>query len=104
MYGAGAIGLFTLPETIIVFPIIYLVMPKLWQVSHRRGYVTAADFVKDRSDSPLLAALVGITGIVALVPYITLQIYGIEVSIGEMGIPAMPHSLSLLWPSSYSPR
>ena len=87
VFGAGAIGLFALPYTIIVFPIIYLVMPKLWQVSRNRGYVTAADFVKDRFGSPLLAGLVGITGIVALVPYIALQIYGIEVSIAEMGIP-----------------
>ncbi len=79
-------------------------MPKLWQVSCNRGYVIAVDFVKDRFDSPLLAALVVITGIVALIPYIALQIYGIEVSIGEMGIPAMPRSLSLLWSSSYSPR
>lgn len=87
VFGAGAIGLFAVPYTIIVFPIIYLVMPKLWQVSRNRGYVTAADFVKERFGSPLLAVLVALTGIVALIPYIALQIYGIEVSIAQMGIP-----------------
>jgi SSS family solute:Na+ symporter len=87
VFGAGALGLFALPYTIIVFPIIYLVMPKLWQVCRNRGYVTVADFVQDRFDSRLLAAVVGLTGIVALVPYIALQIYGIEVSIAQMGIP-----------------
>lgn len=87
VFGAGALGLFALPYTIVVYPIVYLVMPKLWQVSKNRGYVTAADFVKDRFGSPLLAVLVSITGIVALIPYVALQIYGIEVSIAEMGIP-----------------
>jgi SSS family solute:Na+ symporter len=87
VFGKGAFGLFALPYTIIVFPVIYVVMPKLWQVSRNRGYITASDFVKERFGSPLLAGLVGITGIVALIPYIALQIYGIEVSIAEMGIP-----------------
>jgi len=50
-------------------------------------YVAASDFVKDRFDSKPLAILVAITGIGATIPYIALQIFGIEVSIAQMGIP-----------------
>ncbi|HVB74606.1 MAG TPA: sodium:solute symporter, partial [Ktedonobacteraceae bacterium] len=58
-------------------------MPKFWTVARHRGYVTPADFVRDRFDSSALA----ITGILATMPYIALQIYGIEVSIAQMGVP-----------------
>ena len=36
------------PYTIIVYPMIFLFLPKLWSVSHRHGYVTPADFVPGR--------------------------------------------------------
>jgi SSS family solute:Na+ symporter len=86
VFAKGAIGLFALPYTIIVYPIVYVVMPKLWQVARNLGHVTPADFVRDRFNSPLLALLVAITGIVATMPYIALQMFGIEVVIAQMGI------------------
>src|SRR5438309_2854599 len=81
VFGSGAVGLFAIPYTIIVYPIVYVTMPKLWQVARNRGYVTAADFVKDRFDSPTMALLVALTGIAATMPYIALQIFGIKVVI-----------------------
>ncbi|MHB8958024.1 MAG: monocarboxylate uptake permease MctP [Candidatus Limnocylindrales bacterium] len=86
IFGSGAIGLFALPYTIIVYPLVFLVMPRLWQLARDRGYVTAADFVKDRFDSRGLALLVALTGIVATMPYIALQILGIAVVIQALGI------------------
>jgi SSS family solute:Na+ symporter len=87
VFGAGALGFFAVPYTIIVFPIVFVVMPILWQVARNRGYITASDFVRDRFDSRLLALLVAITGILATIPYVALQIYGIEVSIAQIGLP-----------------
>src|SRR5471032_1441731 len=42
MFGAGASGFFAVPYTILVFPILFAVFPRLWSVSHKKGYVTAA--------------------------------------------------------------
>ena len=86
VFGSGALGLFALPYTIIVYPLVYVVMPKLWQIARDRGHVTAADYVKDRFDSRGLALLIAITGIVATMPYIALQILGIAVVIQVLGI------------------
>ena len=86
VFGKGAIGLFAIPYTILVYPIVYVVMPKLWAVGHRRGHVTSSDYVTDRFDSRLLGLLVAVTGIVATVPYIALQMFGIEVVLGQMGV------------------
>jgi SSS family solute:Na+ symporter len=86
VFATGAIGLFAVPYTIIVYPIVFLVMPKLWQVSRNKGYVTASDYVKERFDSRYLALAIALTGIAATMPYIALQIFGIQVVIEQMGV------------------
>src|ERR671931_315755 len=86
VYGAGASGFFALPYTIIVYPFVFLVMPRLWSVAHRHQYVTPADFVRGRFGSGMLALLVALTGILATMPYIALQLVGIQVVLEGMGI------------------
>lgn len=86
VFAKGAIGLFALPYTIIVYPIVYVVMPKLWQAAKNLGHITPADYVRDRFKSPFLALLIAITGIVATMPYIALQMFGIQVVIAQMGV------------------
>src|SRR5258708_12017962 len=71
----------------MVYPIVFLVLPKFWTLARHRGYVTAADFVRERFDSSFLALLVAVTGILATMPYIALQIFGIEVVLAEIGVP-----------------
>lgn len=87
LYASGALGFFAVPYTILVYPLLYLIMPKFWTVAKRRGYVTAADFVRERFGSSLLALIVAVTGILATMPYIALQMFGIEVCLAQMGIP-----------------
>ena len=86
VFGAGAVGFFAVPYTIVVYPIVFVVLARLWSVSHRNGFVTPADFVRARSGSPTLALLVAITGIVATMPYIALQLIGIEAVLKAMGV------------------
>lgn len=85
VFGAGAIGFFALPYTIIVYPFVFAVFPRLWSVAHKHGYVTVADFVRGRFRSRPLALAVAITGIFATMPYIALQLVGIQVVIAAMG-------------------
>jgi solute:Na+ symporter, SSS family len=86
VYGSGAIGFFALPYTIIAYPLVFVVMPRLWAVCRKHGYVTPADFVRGRYDSHGLALAVAFTGILATMPYIALQLVGIQVVLAAMGI------------------
>jgi len=86
IFGAGAAGFFAVPYTIIIYPIFFLILIRLWSVSHRHGFVTPADFVRTRFGSPTLALLIAITGIVATMPYIALQLVGIESVLKTMGV------------------
>jgi SSS family solute:Na+ symporter len=85
MFGAGAAGFFAVPYTVVIYPLVFLVVIRLWSVSHVRGFVTPADFVRSRFDSPLMALLVAITGIVATMPYIALQLVGISAILKSIG-------------------
>ncbi|MDG4759738.1 sodium:solute symporter [Micromonospora sp. WMMD710] len=86
LFGAGAAGFFAVPYTIIVYPLVFLVLLRLWSVSHRHGFVTPADFVRTRFGSPTLALIIAITGIAATMPYIALQLVGIEAVLKTMGV------------------
>ena len=86
VFGVGAMGFFAVPYTIIVYPFVFAVLPRLWSVAKRHGYVTAADFVRGRYDSGLLALAVAVTGIVATMPYIALQLVGMQAVIAAMGV------------------
>jgi len=86
LFGAGATGFFAVPYTVIVYPMVFVVLLRLWSVSHRHGFVTPADFVRARSGSSTMALLVAITGIVATMPYIALQLVGIEAVLKTMRV------------------
>jgi SSS family solute:Na+ symporter len=85
-FGAGAVAFFAVPYTIIIYPLLFLVYRRLWHVCHKHGYITAGDFVRGRFGNRWLALAVTITGIVATMPYIALQLVGIQVVIGALGI------------------
>jgi solute:Na+ symporter, SSS family len=85
-FGAGAVAFFAVPYTILIYPILFLVFPRLWYVCHKRGYITAGDFVRGRFDNRWLALAITVTGIVATMPYIALQLVGIQVVVAAMGL------------------
>ena len=85
VYGIGAQGFFAVPYTIIIYPFLYLTMPRLWAVTHKHHYLTAADFILGRYGNRALEFAVALTGIVATMPYIALQLVGLEKVIGALG-------------------
>src|SRR5580700_4251432 len=86
LYGTGAPGFFAIPYCILLYPYMMLVLPRLWEVCHRHGYVTLADFVRGRYDSRSLSIAIALTGILATMPYIALQLVGMREVIAALGI------------------
>jgi solute:Na+ symporter, SSS family len=86
VFAIGAGGFFALPYTIIVFPLVFLVMPRLWSVASKHRYVTGADYVKGRYGSRSLATAIAFTGLLATMPYIALQLVGIEFVLKGLGV------------------
>ena len=86
MFGAGAAGFFAVPYATLMYPLLFLFFPRLWSVAHAKGYVTAADFVRGRFDNRALALAIAVTGIIATMPYIALQLMGMQVVIAALGL------------------
>jgi SSS family solute:Na+ symporter len=86
VYGVGAAGFFAVPYTIMVYPIVFVFIPRLWSVCRAHGYITPADFVRGRYGSRGLALAVAGTGILATMPYIALQLVGIQAVLTAMGV------------------
>ncbi|MBN8753996.1 MULTISPECIES: monocarboxylate uptake permease MctP [Variovorax] len=86
VYAVGAYGFFALPYTILVYPIVFIIMPRLWHAAHKAGHVTAADVVYGRYGSRALELAIAVTGVVATMPYIALQLVGMEVVIKALGL------------------
>src|ERR1700680_2877241 len=90
VYAVGAYGFFALPYTVIVYPFVFAAMPVLWKAAHANGYVTAADVVYGTYASRGLELAVALTGIVATMPYIALQLIEMGVTIQAIGLTGDP--------------
>jgi solute:Na+ symporter, SSS family len=86
LFGAGALGFFAIPYCIIAYPLMMLVLPPLWRACRSNGYITLADYVRGRYQSRWLSVAVAVTGILATMPYIALQLIGMREVIAALGI------------------
>lgn len=87
-YGVGALGFFAVPYTIMVVPLAFVVLPRLWQVAASRGWTSPADIARGRWGSPALGLAVALTGLLATMPYIALQLLGLGSLLTVLGVPA----------------
>src|SRR5580692_4518099 len=86
VFGSGAIGFYAVSYTIMVFPIVIIFLPRLWSVSRVHNYITPADFIRGRYGSRGLALSAAVTGILATLPYVALQLVGIQAVLTVMGV------------------
>ncbi len=87
MWATGAVsGFFAVPYTIVLYPIIFFFLGRMWSVAHRHGYITTADIVQGRYGTRSLSLAVAVTGILATMPYIALQLVGIQAVLEVAGI------------------
>ncbi|TQM35233.1 sodium:solute symporter family protein [Pseudonocardia cypriaca] len=85
-YGTGALGFFPLTYTVILCPVLFVLLPRLWSAARETGAVTVADYVRARYDSPALMLVVALTGVLATMPYIALQLIGVRAVLAAGGL------------------
>jgi SSS family solute:Na+ symporter len=88
VFGSGSIGFFAVSYTIMAYPIAFIFLPRLWSICRVHDWVTPGDFIKGRYGSRGLALAMAFTGILALMPYIALQLVGIQSVLTVMGVNA----------------
>jgi solute:Na+ symporter, SSS family len=86
VYGAGGYGFFAIPYATMAYPFMLVALPRFWKLCRERGYVTLADFVRGSFESRWLGVAFALTGLLATMPYIALQLVGMQVAIGALGL------------------
>ena len=86
----------------MVFPIVFIFAPRLWSVARARGYVSPGEFVRGWHGSQGLGLAVAATGILATMPYIALQLVGIESVVTVAGIESVLTVAGIGGASSYA--
>lgn len=84
-YSGGSLAFFSIPYTTLAFFLSYFFLPKLWRVAKKFKYTTLADYAKGRFDSKFLSLLIAIVGVLMLIPYIDLQLAGIQDTLAVAG-------------------
>jgi SSS family solute:Na+ symporter len=86
VYAQGGSGFFAVSYVAITYPLVYVALPRLWSVAHVHGFVSVSEFVRARFGSAALAVLVAVAAIVGTMPYVALQIVGLQVVFQALGI------------------
>ena len=90
IFSIGAFGFYAVPNAVVLYSLGFLFLPRLVRLAHEKGYVTLTDFVNDRFKSQALGLAITLTGLLATLPYLALQLVGLEVVFASMGIQAGP--------------
>ncbi|SNT62281.1 solute:Na+ symporter, SSS family [Asanoa hainanensis] len=85
-YGVGAVGFFAVPFAIITTPLAFVFTARIWSVAHRHGLLTPGEFARARFGSTSLGALVALTGIVATMPYVAVQLLALKAVFSTVGV------------------
>ncbi|MBV8644880.1 MAG: sodium:solute symporter family protein, partial [Candidatus Eremiobacteraeota bacterium] len=78
-YGKGAPAYYILCYGACAYILSFFVAPVVHRLARERGYLTGPDFFADRYGSRALGALVALLGFLMLVPYVTLQLTGLQI-------------------------
>jgi solute:Na+ symporter, SSS family len=78
-YGKGAPAYYILCYGTVAYVISFFLAPPIHRIARERGMLTGPDFFTDRYGSRRLGALVAVLGFLMLVPYVTLQLTGLQI-------------------------
>ena len=94
-YGLGAPAYYILAYGTLAYVISYFMLPPVWAYARRHGLVSQPDFFARKYDSPALGVLVALVGIVALIPYLVLQLTGLGIIVEAAGYGAISKGIAI---------
>lgn len=84
-YGRGAPAYYILAYGTCGYAFGYYLLPAIWRVAKERNLLTAPDFFADRYDSKTLGVMIAILQFVFMIPYVTLQLTGLQILLAMAG-------------------
>jgi SSS family solute:Na+ symporter len=94
-YGRGAPAYYILSYGSLAYVISYWLLPPIWRYAKAERLHTQPDFFARKYDSPVLGILVALVGVVALVPYLVLQLKGLGIIVSTASYGAISPALAI---------
>ena len=88
-YGKGAPAFYILCYGSVAYIISYFLLPPIWRFAKEHELLTGPDYLAQAFGSKWLGVLVAIVGFVFVVPYVTLQLTGIQLLLRIAGYGAL---------------
>lgn len=76
-YQHGAPGFYVIANAPLGYVLGYWLLPKIWRVGKEHGVLSQGDYLQARFGRRWLATLVAVIGVLALIPYLQVQLTGL---------------------------
>jgi SSS family solute:Na+ symporter len=94
-YGRGGPALYILAYGCLAFVMSYWLLPPIWRYAREHGLISQPDYFVAKYESRALGVLVSIVGIVALIPYMVLQLKGLGIIVATASYGAIPNAAAI---------
>jgi SSS family solute:Na+ symporter len=98
-YGKGAPAFYILCYGALAYALSYFLLPVIWRYAREHQLLSQADYFTSKFGSPGLGVLVSVVSVIAIVPYLVLQLKGLGIIVSEASYGAIT-SNSAVWISS----
>lgn len=95
-YGKGGPSYYILCYLALLYVISYWLLPPIWAYAKARGLFSQPDFFTAKYESRALGMLVAVVGLVAMVPYMVLQLKGLGIIVSTASYGAVS-STAAIW-------
>ena len=95
-YGHGGPTYYILAYGCLAYIISYWMLPPIWRYARERRLISQPDFFAAKYASPALGVVVALVGIVALIPYLVLQLKGLGIIVETASYGAIS-STAAIW-------
>src|SRR3954467_8457865 len=95
-YTYGAASFYILCYGALAYVLSYWLAPAIWRYGSREKLVSHPDWFARQYRSRNLSLIVTLIGVVAMIPYLQLQLTGLGIIIEETSYGAIPRSLSII--------
>ena len=94
-YGQGAPAYYILAYGTLAYIISYFILPPIWSYAKQHALVSQPDFFARKYDSPALGVLVCVVDILALIPYLVLQLTGLGIIVAAASYGSISNSVGV---------
>lgn len=94
-YGLGAPAYYIIAYGTLAYVIAYFMLPPIWRYARDHGLHSQPDFFIRKYDSRTLGALVSLVDLIALLPYLVLQLTGLGIIVVAAGYGAVSKDIAV---------